>query len=297
MIINQSNLSILYTAFTTSFNQGLGMAEPMQERIATRVPSGTRESKYGWLGKVPGFREWLGDRVIQNAQAHDYSIVNKSYENTLGVERDDIEDDQFGIYAPLFTAMGEATAAHPSELVFALLASGFATACYDGQFFFDTDHPVLDVNGVEQSVVNTDGGAGTAWYLLDTRRALKPLIWQVRKDYNFVAMTQETDANVFTRKEYLYGVDARSNVGFGFWQMAWGSKQTLSKTTYALGRQSLMGMKGDYDRPLGIMPNLLLVPPSLETEGLEILNSERDAAGATNVYKGTAELLVCPWLA
>jgi len=45
------------------------------------------------------------------------------------------------------------------------------------------------------------------------------------------------------------------------------------------------------------MPNLLVVPPALEHAGLTILNAERDQYGATNVYKGTAELLVVPWLA
>jgi phage major head subunit gpT-like protein len=45
------------------------------------------------------------------------------------------------------------------------------------------------------------------------------------------------------------------------------------------------------------MPRLLIVPPALEAAGLEILNAERDAAGATNVWRGTAELLVVPWLA
>jgi phage major head subunit gpT-like protein len=56
-------------------------------------------------------------------------------------------------------------------------------------------------------------------------------------------------------------------------------------------------MKGDHARPLGIRPTHLVVPPSLEGQALEILNAERDAAGATNVYKGTAQLIVCPWLA
>lgn len=297
MIINQANLSRLYTGFKTSFNEGLGMAPPMHERIATRVPSSTKEEKYGWLGKVPGFREWLGDRVVQNIALHDYAIKNKRFENTIGVDRDDIEDDTVGIYAPLFRSLGEATAAHPSELVYALLAAGFATLGYDGQYFFDTDHPVLDAGGAATSVANTDGGAGTAWFLMDARRALKPIIWQVRKDYSFVAMTMETDEVVFNRNEYRYGVDARANVGYGFWQMAWGSKQALSKTTYETARTGLMGMKGDYGRPLGIVPNLMVVPPALEKSGLEILNSERDAAGATNVYRGTAELLVVPWLA
>lgn len=57
---------------------------------------------------------------------------------------------------------------------------------------------------------------------------LKPLIYQRRKDFEFVAKDRITDDNVFNNKEFVYGADARSNVGFGFWQQAYGSKQTLS---------------------------------------------------------------------
>ena len=178
-----------------------------------------------------------------------------------------------------------------------LLAAGFSTLCYDGQYFFDTDHPVLDANGNEISVANTDGGAGTAWFLIDDSRALKPIIYQDRKTFDFVAMDSPDDENVFKRKEFVYGVDGRNNVGFGFWQFAWGSKQTLNKANYRIAREAMMAMKGDYGRPLGVMPRLLVVPPSLDGDALEILNAERDAGGATNVYRNTAEQLTVPWLA
>lgn len=297
MIVNRANLDRLYTGFKTAFSQGLDQAAPQWQRVATRMPSSTREEKYGWLGKVPGMREWLGDRVVQNIQVHDYAVKNRDFELTLGVDRNDIDDDQYGVYGPLFTEMGRATGAHPNQLVYALLKAGFTTACYDGQYFFDTDHPVLDEAGAVTSVANTDGGSGAPWFLIDDSRALKPIIYQVRKEPEFVRKDRAEDDNVFNSRTFIYGVDSRANVGFGFWQFAWGSKQTLDKAHYATAREALMGMKGDYGRPLGLMPRLLVVPPSLEGEALEILNAERDSGGATNVYKGTAELLVAPWLA
>ncbi len=300
LIVNRSNLTELFTGFKTAFNNGLGQAEPQSALVRTEVPSGTSEEKYAWLGKIPGFRKWAGDRVIQNLQQHDYAIKNESYEMTVAVGRDEIEDDQFGVYAPVFTEMGRNTAAHPEEIIWPMLNDGFAATrglAYDGQFFFDTDHPVLDANGNPVSVANTDGGAGTPWFLADLSRSLRPIIWQTRRAYDLVRLDNPTDENVFMRKEYLYGVDARVNAGYGLWQTNWGSKQALDKANYKIARQELLGMKGDYGRPLGIRPTHLIVPPSLEFAGMEILNSERDAAGATNVYRGTAKLLVVPWLA
>lgn len=297
MIINQANLRSLFIGFKTAFQNGLGQAPSQYQRIVTEVPSSTAEEDYGWLGKIPNVREWVGERVINNIATSGYKIRNKPFELTISVDRDHIEDDNLGMYGPLFTEMGRSTAAHPDQLVFGFLKSGFATACYDGQSFFDTDHPVLDEAGVEQSVANTDGGSGSPWFLIDASRVLKPIIFQRRKPWQFIAKDQATDDNVFHAKQYVYGSDARYNVGFGFWQFAWGSKQPLNATNYATARAALTGMKGDFGRPLGVMPNLLIVPPTLESAGRKLLNSEYGLAGETNEWKGTAELLVVPWLA
>lgn len=297
MLINAANLDALRAGFKTSFQGGLGQASSMHKRVATVVPSTTKEQKYGWLGKIPNVREWIGPREIQNLMQHDYAIKEKAWELTLGVDKDDIETDNLGIYAPLFTEMGESTGAKWDLLVFAMLKAGFTTECYDGQYFFDSDHPVLDEDGSPTTVSNTGGGSGTPWFLLDVRRAIKPIILQRRKDFEFVAKDKPSDDNVFFQKEFVYGADARGNCGFGFWQMAYGSKQTLDEDSYEAARVALGEMKGDYGRPLGVMPNLLVVPPSLEGAAKAILENERNDAGATNKWRNTAELLVVPWLA
>ena len=296
MLVNAANLESLRVGFKTTFQGGLSQAEQDWMKIATVVPSSTKEQKYGWLGKIPNVREWIGPRVVQNLMQHDYAIKEKALELTIGVDRDDVETDNLGIYAPLFTEMGMATGSQWALMVCEQLKAGFVTNCYDGQFFFDTDHPVLDADGNAITVANTDGGAGTAWFLLDASRAVKPIILQKRKDFEFVAKDRLTDDTVFTNKKFQYGADARGNTGYGFWQMAWGSKQALNAANYAIARAALSGMKGDYGRPLGLKPGLLVVPPSLESAARKLLNSEYAAGGETNEWKGTAELMVTSWL-
>lgn len=61
------------------------------------------------------------------------------------------------------------------------------------------------------------------WFLLCTNRFLKPFIYQLRKKIKFVSLTKDTDENVFMLDKFLYGADGRSNAGYGFWQMAYGS--------------------------------------------------------------------------
>jgi phage major head subunit gpT-like protein len=297
MLVNASNLDSLRVGFSAAFQNGLGQAASQFAMVATVIRATQKEQKYGWLGKIPNVREWVGARAVQNLIQHDYAIKEKAFELTLGVDKDDIETDNLGIYTPMFTEMGMSSGSKKDTLVFELLKAGFSTECYDGQFFFDTDHPVLDEEGNTVSVANTDGGSGTPWFLLDVSRAVKPILLQVRKEFEFQSMTEPTSQNVFMNKEFIYGTDARMNVGFGFWQMAWGSKQTLNAANYAAARAALGGMKGDYGRPLGINPRLLVVPPALESAALKIVNNELGANGETNEWKGTAEVMVAPWLA
>lgn len=297
MILSQATLDALRVGYNTAFKNGLGMAPPQKDRVAMTIRSSTASNAYGWLNQMPGLREWIGARVIQNLAESTYSIVNRHFEETVGVDRNDIEDDNLGQYAMLMTRLGEAAAAFPEQLVWNALKAGFTTNCFDGQFFFDTDHPIVLEDGSTGTYANTDGGGGTPWFLLCTNQSIKPIIYQERKPATFVSKDSETDDNVFSQRRFVYGVDLRCNVGYGLPQMAWGSKQTLNATNYATARAALMSMKGDGGRPLGLVPDLLVVPPALESAGRKILNSENATAGETNEWKGTAELLVVPWLA
>ncbi|MGJ5203632.1 Mu-like prophage major head subunit gpT family protein [Bradyrhizobium sp. HKCCYLR20261] len=300
MLINRQNLDGLRVGFKTTFQQQLGQTATLYQRIATVVPSSASAETYGWLGKVPSVREWLGERVVQNLSESSYAIKNRTFELTVGVDREHIEDDILGMYTPIFQSFGESVAAWPDQLVWPMLLAGFSTNCYDGQYFFDTDHPVIAADGVTvNQVANTDGGSGTPWFLLDVSRVIKPVIWQLRKKGDFIALDRPDDPNVFNKKEFLYGWDGRGNGGYGLWQYAWGSKQTLNKANYANARQSMMAMRGDHGRPLGVLQQgkpLLVVPSSLEGAALALINAQKDASGADNIYYNTAEVLVCTWL-
>ncbi|MEW5722884.1 MAG: Mu-like prophage major head subunit gpT family protein [Thermodesulfobacteriota bacterium] len=291
-IINAATLAAIAQSFQIIFNEAFTGAPSQWNQVAMLITSSDRVEHYPWLGDVPAMREWIGDRVLKDLAAFDYTILNRSWEATIEVDRDDIDDDRIGLYRPKIQALGDAAKRHRDVLIFALLAAGFATACFDGQYFFDSDHPVAGA-----SVSNTGGGAGTAWYLLDLSRPLKPLILQVRKEPEFVSQDDPRSENAFMRKKFRFGVDDRKAAGFGLWQLAYGSKQTLNATYYAAARTAMMSFKNDNGEPLGIMPTHLVVPPSLESAGRTLLVNERNDAGASNPWYKSAELVVVPWLA
>jgi phage major head subunit gpT-like protein len=290
MQLTSANIRALQVGFNTTFNNAFTEAASDYDKIAMTTQSAHSAETYAWMGKTTQFREWLGDRVIQNLSASDYTIKNRKFENTIGVDRDDIEDDSYGVYSPMIAQLGQDAKTHPDTLIFDLLKNGFTNTCFDGQYFFDTDHPVGTT-----TYSNHQGGSSTAWFLLDTSKAIRPFIFQKRRDYKFTAMDKLDDEVVFNTEKFRYGVDARVNAGYGLPQLAYASKQTLDLTNYAAARAAMRSIKGDNGKVLNINPMLLVVPPSLEAAALQLLNAEM-ISSTTNTMRGTASLLVTPWL-
>ena len=101
MIVNQQNLHGLDVAYSTAFNKAFSGVAPKYQKLATVVPSTTASTNYKWLGQIPKMKEWIGEREIQSLSGYDYTIKNKKFELTVSVPREDIEDDQYGIYSCL----------------------------------------------------------------------------------------------------------------------------------------------------------------------------------------------------
>jgi phage major head subunit gpT-like protein len=291
MIRTATSLAALRTGFSAAFTTGFAALVLSYTRIATVVPSSTKSNTYGWLGQFPGMREWIGDRQVNSLKESAYTIVNRDFEVTVGVNGNDIDDDNLGIYTPIMQGLGQEVAIFPDELVFGLLKDGFTKQCYDGQYFFDTDHPVKD--GVASNMTN---GAAPAWFLMDTTRPLKPLIWQPRTAAKFVSMNKDDDESVFTRKEYRYGADMRGNAGFGFWQMARAAKVVLNEANYEAERLAMTTQKRDDGKPLRVKPDLIVVGPSNRAAAMKLFNTSTLPGGGENPYYKDVEVLVVDWL-
>ena len=292
MDITHAALAAINTAFSTAFNERLTGTQTTFGRIAMTVRSTTRNQAYPKLSELGPMREWVGERFIERLETDGFVIRNRKFEKTVAVQVDDISDDQVGVYAPLVSDMGQVAAELPDDLVWEQLEKGFTTEHYDGQMFFDTDHPVEDVDGNEVSVSNFQGGAGAAWYLVDDSRAIKPMIFQDREAARIVPKTSLTDDNVFMQDEFIWGAKRRAAAGFGAWQLIYASRQALTPANYAAARAAMIGARGHRGRKLNLKPKLLVVPSSLEAAGREILMAERNDVGATNVWRNSAELHV-----
>ncbi|WP_306050105.1 Mu-like prophage major head subunit gpT family protein [Oceaniradius stylonematis] len=297
MDINRSTMTALFTGLSTAFNGRLEATTAYYQHVAMTVNSTTAANQYPRMDDLPGFREWIGDRVVHDLSMQAQIIVNKEYEKTIGVKRSQIEDDQLGFLSQTIGGWGQDSATFPDELVFPLLKSGETSVCYDGQYFFDTDHPGYDENGAEISVSNVTAGAATPWYLVDDSQVVKPLIYQTRKPFKLTAMDAMTDENVFHKGRFEYGIDGRAGAGYGLWQTIHKSRAVLNADNYAAVRAAMMGIRRRDGRANAIRPTKLLVPPTLEQAGRKLLEAEFIDGGDSNIWKGTAELVVIPDLA
>lgn len=61
------------------------------------------------------------------------------------------------------------------------------------------------------------------WFLLATKRAIKPFIFQLREKPHLTSKNNDGDDNVFWDNKFIYGCNARYNAGYGLWQLAYGS--------------------------------------------------------------------------
>lgn len=142
MIVNPTTLNRIYQNLRKDFEGAYKGEEVLYTKYCSVVPSNTRSNLQAWLGGIGGMREWLGPRVYNNLTARTFEAVNKSWEDSIEVDRESIEDDTFGLYGQAAALLGEMARVHPDQVMAATVEAGLTAVSFDGQPFFDSDHPV-----------------------------------------------------------------------------------------------------------------------------------------------------------
>lgn len=306
LLVNAANLNSLFTGLKTLFNNALKAVGGDWQKTTMEVPSTGAGEDYAWLTRFPRMRKWIGDKVVKNIAANKYYKANEDWEATIEVDRNDIEDDRLGIYNNQAQMAGESAGELNDIISDDLKNNAFTQVCFDGQYFYDVDHPVTQPDGSVASVsnkitnvlsaatlagVNGSYGAlrtaimnfkdeegmplrlvpdllevppaleavariiceqdklqdnspnpykGTATVLVNPgltsataymlhvtkKQSIKPFIVQMRKKPVFVSQTSQENDDVFNRKKFKYGAEARATGLYGFWQLSAGSTGT-----------------------------------------------------------------------
>lgn len=110
------------------------------DQIAMYIGSDQNSEQYGWLGQSPSMREWVGERLINQLRTNGMSIDNKKFESTLEVDIDDLKFDKSGQVLVRINELADRTNMQYAKLLSTLKQDGTTKVCYDGQYFYDTDH-------------------------------------------------------------------------------------------------------------------------------------------------------------
>jgi len=95
---------------------------------------------YPFLGQNSSMREWIGGRQAKTLSGNSLIITNKHYENTLDLAIKDMRRDKTGQIAVRVNEFVDKSLSHWASLLSTLILNGSSYPCYDGQYFFDTDH-------------------------------------------------------------------------------------------------------------------------------------------------------------
>lgn len=108
--------------------------------LAFEIESSQDTETLKWLGMPPGMREWIGGRHAKSFLDFNYSLANKDWESTIEYHERDLAEDKTGQLQVRINEHADRALSHEAKLLSALIADGESKICYDGQYYFDTDH-------------------------------------------------------------------------------------------------------------------------------------------------------------
>lgn len=130
-------------------------------RLSMRVQSDQSAEDYGFLGMAPQMQEFVGGREAKYLREYSFNVRNKDYEATLGIKDKDMRRDKTGQVFMRVDELATRTLQFPAKLMSNLIAGGETGICYDGQFFFDTDHAEGE-SGAQSNSISVNVAAPTA---------------------------------------------------------------------------------------------------------------------------------------
>ena len=160
----QSKIDASRIAFHALFMQGMesNVIDPVAE-LYQELQSSTPIEDWSWLGDLPGFTEWKGDRQLSEIDAFNIRIVNKDWASGLRLHQHNIKDDQLGMFQMAILGLVTKARRHRSDLMVRMLLNGFTGTlfpdvgnglAYDGSLFFSTSHPTT-VGGTQSNKITS----------------------------------------------------------------------------------------------------------------------------------------------
>lgn len=123
--------------------------------LSNYFTSDQNSEEYAWLGQAPALREWIGGRLAKGLRENSMTIINKHFEATLDILVKHLRRDKSGQAMVRIGELSRRSNSHWASLLSTLIAAGESATCYDGDYFFDTDHEEGD-SGAQDNDITVD---------------------------------------------------------------------------------------------------------------------------------------------
>jgi phage major head subunit gpT-like protein len=134
-------------------------AHPWADRLSWRNGQADRlpgeNETYAWLGQSPTPREFVGGRQPQQLATNAYEITNKRWESSIEVPKLHWIKDKTGQIQIRVQELARRYGVHKARLISTLKIGGGAALCYDGQYFYDTDH-AEGASGTQSNLISAN---------------------------------------------------------------------------------------------------------------------------------------------
>ncbi len=141
MEITQGNLQSVFTGLKATFAEAVQSTETDQiKQLMEVVPSTTDTEHYPVATLLGDLEEVLDEVTITNIGRYVKSVPNRTFARIVQVKRNDIADDNIGVYRPGVRQLGRRAALYPLRLAVEALLAGFTDQWIDGQTVFSDNH-------------------------------------------------------------------------------------------------------------------------------------------------------------
>lgn len=304
MYLSLDNLERLEIGASVHFHRAIETTKVNYKPLVTHTKSTGAGEDYAFMRDNVQMREWVGERVVQQLGAHTYTLPNKTWECTIGLERDQIADNKLGEFFLAAAQQGEAAAKHPQQQVFSLLRRGFTDACHTKKPFFAADHPHASGEGAFSNILDKSLGVqlatlfeqGRVWFLACCDRVIRPFIEQEREPLSFVTRTDVTADNLFKHRRFEFGADYRGAYGFSLPQLCVAVLGDLTADHYDEAVQKMASFTTASRERMGLVPTHLIHGAKHRRKAKELLKAQKLANGADNTYFGEVTPIEAPSL-
>lgn len=115
-------------------NQGSVSNELMS--VAMELKSTGRSETHSWFGDIPIVKELIDEKTFGALKQYKYTITNRTFYTGIKIHKNELADDQYGMFQPRINMMGPVLQKKKRQLVSDLIKDGDIGEAYDEFPFF-----------------------------------------------------------------------------------------------------------------------------------------------------------------